>query len=227
MSRGSKAAVALVVYATLLLLAALLCWRFADGVQDSFVKLLAAWFTVLTSALAAAVSLFVFLGQQDAAKELEAVRIKASAELESLRQAGAASLEALKKDFAKELKVVEFSMGQAGRASEAVSMAMTDFYYALAATENNSFRLDDLEAAESSMRKARARLLDLLPEATQAFDAFWQTGANIRGELRKAGATPQPAQYAEIWRRYVKTFGEQLKAAEVALVQSQKTVRIV
>lgn len=194
---------AAVAYLLLLLVAAIWSWDFTAS-RDEFVKLLAAWIAALTSALGAAVSLIVLHSQQ-----------KASIELEQL-----------KGDISKSVKAVEFGMGQTAKATEAVSAAMSSYYYALATLEYGMYEDGDAKAADLLMRQARARLLDLLPDAQRAFDGFWQVGANIQGELRKmAPLAGKQEAMKKVWRDYVQDFGDKMKAAELALVESQRKSR--
>jgi hypothetical protein len=191
------------VYGVLLLVAAVCSWQFSNT-RDEFVKLLAAWFAALSSALGAAMSIVVLLSQQ-----------KASADLERL-----------KGEITKSVKAVEFGMGQTAKASEAVSTALSNYYYALSTLELGTYEDGDAKVAEMSMRQARARLIDLLPDARAAFDAFYQVGANIQGELRKIGVlTGRQDAMKKVWRDYVADFGDKHKAAEAALVDSQRKAR--
>lgn len=192
-----------VVYGVALLVAAVWSWHFA-GSPDDFSKLLAAWIAAATSGLGAVVSLIVLFSQQRAS----------------------ADLERFKGEISKSVKAVEFGMGQAAKASEAVSTAMSSYYYALATLEYATYEDGDIKAAELLMRQARARLLDLLPQAQHAFDDFWQVGANIEGELRKIGdqSSKQEAM-KKVWRDYVQDFGGKLKTAEAALIESQRKAR--
>ena len=216
---AKKAAVAVAaVYAVLLLLAAVLSWQFI-ATRDEFVKLLAAWFAALTAALGAAVSIIVLLSQQKASADLERLKGEITGKVNS-------DLERLKGDITKSVKAVEFGMGQTAKASEAVSTALSSYYYALATLELGTYEDGDAKAAELSMRQARARLIDLLPDARAAFDAFYQVGANIQGELRKIGSlTGREDAMRRVWHDYVGDFGDKHKAAEAALVASQRKAR--
>src|SRR5262252_8650012 len=122
-----KVAIAVVaVYVVLLLVVAVWSWNFA-ATRDEFAKLLAAWIAALTSALGAAVSIIVLLSQQKASSELEQ----------------------LKGEITKSVKAVEFGMGQTAKASEAVSTALSSYYYALATLEYGEYQDGDGKAAES------------------------------------------------------------------------------
>jgi hypothetical protein len=206
------------VYGVLLAAAAVGSWRFSSS-PDEFVKLLAAWFSALTAALGAAVSLIVLLSQQKASAELERLKGEITSKVNS-------DLERLKGDITKSVKAVEFGMGQTARASETVSTALSSYYYALATLELGTYEDGDAKAAEMLMRQARARLIDLLPDARAAFDAFYQVGANIQGELRRLGVlTGQQDAMKKVWRDYVADFGGKLGAAEAALKASQDKAR--
>lgn len=191
------------IYVVLLAGAAVWSWNFASNGEE-FVKLFAAWIAALTSALGAAVSVTVMFSQQKANTQLEQ----------------------LKGEISKSVKAVEFGMGQTAKAVEAVSTATSNYYYSLATLEHGSFEEGDVKAADRSMRQARARLIDLLPTAQLAFDAFWQVGSNVEGELRKlAPLTGKQEAMKKVWRDYVEEFGGRLQEAENALRESQRTAR--
>lgn len=194
---------AAVVYAVLLAGAAVWSWNFATNGEE-FVKLLAVWIAALTSALGATISVTVMLRQQEANTKLEH----------------------LKGEVNKSVKAVEFGMGQTAKATEAVSTAISNYYYALATLELGTYEEGDLKVADRSMRQARARLIDLLPDAQLAFDSFWQVGTNIEGELRRlASLAGKQEPMKKVWRDYAEEFGRKLKETESVLKECQLKAR--
>jgi len=221
------------VYGVLLLVAAVWSWKFTAP-DKGFAELFAVWVAALTSGLGAAVSFIVLSSQKDANRELEELKgdinKSVNRELEVLRGEISKSvngeLELLKGEISKGLKLVDFSMGQVAKASEVVSAAMSNYYYAFATLEYGAYDERDAQAAEMSMRQAHSRLLDLLPDARDTFEDFWQVGANIQGELRKmADGNDRQAEMMHIWRNYVRDFGGKIKAAEAALMASREKAR--
>ncbi|MEN5167151.1 hypothetical protein [Achromobacter kerstersii] len=234
MDKNRSAILGLIVaYGLLLLVAAVWSWKFTAP-EKGFAELFAVWVAALTSGLGAAVSFIVLSSQRNANSELEKLKGNISksvnSELELLKgeinKSVNSELELLKGEIGRGLKLVDFSMGQVARASEVVSAAMSNYYYAFATLEYGAYDERDAQAAEMSMRQAHSRLLDLLPDARDTFEDFWQVGANIQGELRKMrDGNDRLVEMKQIWRNYVRDFGGKIKAAEAALMTSREKAR--
>lgn len=189
------------VYGVLLAVAIVLShsWTVGQGGKlDDFVKLAAVWFTGLTSALAASVTLLVLQAQTGAARKLEE----------------------LKGDVARSVKLAEMRVSRAGQAADAVSSAMAAFYHQYAGLENDQFVDQEASKADKEMAVARARLVSLPSQVLEEkFLSLWQEGRNLYDRVRLLGADADAKKKKDLWLQYGPSLGALLREAE-AQVQS-------
>lgn len=184
------------VYGTLLVVAVVIShsWTIGQGGKlDDFVKLAAVWFTGLTSALAASVTLLVLQAQTGAARRLEE----------------------LKGDVARSVKLAEMRVSRAGQAADAVSGAMAAFYHQYAALENDQFVDQDASKADKEMALARARLASLPSQVLEEkFVLLWQEGRNLHDHVRLLGADADAKKKKDLWLQHGPYLGALLREAE-------------
>lgn len=202
---SQRRTLAVIVVAYLLSLTVAVVWSFnwngtQGGKVDDFIKLAGTWFTALTTALGAAVTLIVMFAQRDAT----------------------AKLEQLKGEVAKGVKFAEYRLSRAGQAADAISNAMSTFYYQYAGLENDTFIATDALKADREMGSVSARLTLFSGTLSTAFTTFFQEGRNLHDELRNLGEAADATKRKALWTRYARSFGDKLANAQDELRKALK-----